>query len=247
MRRTWVEQVMGMPASLLLRADELVDVDDAVASMYAELRRIDAVFSTYADTSEISRLRSGRLTLADASPDVHEVLDLCDQARRNTDGWFDIDLPGGLDPSGLVKGWAIERAMTILRRLPGVSICLNVGGDVAVRVTEGSPVFRVGIEDPHSRGQLVATVPLRDGGLATSGTAARGAHIVDPHTGRRVVDLASLSVLGPSLMWADVYATAAFARGPAGVGWVSGVPRYEAMAVHVDGTVATTPGWPLAA
>ena len=243
-RRVWVEQVMGMPASLLLRADSLAGVEDVVAAAYRVFREADATFSTYRDDSEISRLRRGELARRDVSADVTEVLALCEQARQATDGWFDIELPGGLDPSGLVKGWAIERALAVLSRLPDIDICLNVGGDVAVRVHDPAQPFVAGIQDPHDGSRLAATVPLSAGGLATSGTYARGLHIVDPHTGAPAAELASVSVVGPSLMWADVYATAAFARGRGGLGWLAGLPSYDALVVHVDGTVETTADWP---
>jgi thiamine biosynthesis lipoprotein len=243
-KRSWVEQVMGMPASLLLRGAAVGEVDDVVEEAYAELHRADALFSTYRADSEISRVRAGDLPLAEASQVVRDVLARCEQARIATQGFFDIALPGGLDPSGLVKGWAIEHALAVLSRLPDVDICLNVGGDVAVRVLPGRPPFVAGIEDPHARGRIIATVPLSAGGLATSGVSARGLHIVDPHSGRAVADIASVSVVGPSLMWADVYATAAFARGRAGLDWLRGLSAYEAFVVQLDGTTASTPGWP---
>ncbi|MDT7539213.1 MAG: FAD:protein transferase [Actinomycetota bacterium] len=235
---------MGMPASILLRAAALDAVDEVVAAAYAELRRVDALFSTYRDDSEISRLRSGDLAVDDVSADVREVLQLCEQARLATDGWFDIRLPGGLDPSGLVKGWAIERALGILAALPDVDICLNVGGDVAVRVLPGAPPFVAGIEDPHERSNIVAAVPLTEGGLATSGVAARGLHIIDPHTGCPVAEIASVSVVGPSQQWADVYSTATLAPGRDGLSWLSRIPSYDAMVVHLDGSIATTSAWP---
>jgi thiamine biosynthesis lipoprotein len=177
-------------------------------------------------------------------PVVREVLALCEQAKVETQGWFDVDLPGGLDPSGLVKGWAIERVLDVLGEIRDVDVCLNVGGDVAVRVAPGGPPFVAGIEDPLNPSRLIASVPLPTGGLATSGTAARGLHIVDPHTGQPVADIASVSVVGPSLMWADIYATAAFARGPGGLAWLESVPLYDALVVHLDGRLEATPAWP---
>ncbi|MCU1592345.1 MAG: hypothetical protein JWP11_3601 [Frankiales bacterium] len=235
---------MGMPASLLLRGPSLGDVDEVVVAAYDELRHADAVFSTYRDDSDLSRLRSGEITAAHADPAVDEVLALCADAKRATDGWFDVDLPGGLDPSGLVKGWAIERSLAVLEQLTGVDVCLNVGGDVAVRVWPGSLPFVAGIEDPRDRSRVATTVALSAGGLATSGTAARGLHIIDPHTGQAVADVASVSVIGPSLMWADVHATAAFARGREGVRWVESVPSYDALVIHLDGSSEATTSWP---
>jgi thiamine biosynthesis lipoprotein len=232
---------MGMPASVLLRGDDLDSAEPAVAAAYAELRRVDAMFSTYREDSDVARIRRGELAVEDADPLVAAVLALCEQARVESEGWFDIRLPGGLDPSGLVKGWAIERALGVLVAGTHADVCLNVGGDVAVRTT-GEP-FVAGIEDPHDRSRIVAAVPLVAGGLATSGTSARGTHIVDPHTGQPAAGIASVSVLGPSLLWADVWATAAFARG-GGLDWLAALPGHEGLVVHLDGTVAATDGWP---
>ncbi|GAC1608194.1 MAG: FAD:protein FMN transferase [Mycobacteriales bacterium] len=241
MKRSWVEHVMGMPASILLRGDDVDRAAETVASAFADLHRIDAVFSTYRDDSDICRIRRRELVVADADPMVLEVIALCERARVLTEGWFDVDLPGGLDPSGLVKGWAIERVLERLSHLPGLDVCVNVAGDVAVR-TRGVP-FVAGVEDPRDRTALVAAVRLVSGGLATSGTAARGEHILDPRTGRPAPGPASVSVLGPSLMWADVYATATFARG-GGLGWLARQSSYAGLVVHHDGRLQTTPGWP---
>lgn len=242
MKRSWVEQVMGMPASVLLRGDDLDGAETVVAAAYAELHRIDAVFSTYRADSDICRIRRGELCVPAADPMVREVFSLCEQALIATDGWFDIKLPGGPDPSGLVKGWAIERVLDRLSQLPDVDVCVNIAGDVAVR-TSGLP-FVAGIENPRDRSVLITAVSLRSGGLATSGTAARGAHIVNPRTGRAAIGPTSISVMGPSLLWADVHATAAFAQGGRldALSWLS---PYEALVVHHDGAVETTPGWPV--
>jgi thiamine biosynthesis lipoprotein len=240
-KRSWVEQVMGMPASLLLRGDALDGVDGMVTAAYDALREADALFSTFRPDSDISRLRRGELSEGETAPLVQEVLSLAGRARAKTDGWFDVNLPGGLDPAGIVKGWAIERAMSVL--VVDADVCLNVGGDVAVRVRDDGAPFVAGIEDPHQRGRLIAKVELAAGGLATSGTAARGLHILDPHSGLPAQAVASISVVGPSAMWADVYATAAFARGLHGRAWLESVPAYEGLVVHLDGSVECTPGW----
>jgi FAD:protein FMN transferase len=65
--------------------------------------------------------------------------------------------------------------------------------------------------------------------VATSGTAHRGAHIIDEHTGRPATAVRATTVIGPSLMWADVYATAAAARGPSPMDWLEDLDGYEAL------------------
>lgn len=240
-RRSWVEQVMGLPVSLLARGHDLgARAEEAVRAVYTELRWVDAVFSPYRDDSEVSQVARGELALADAHPLVQDVAGRCQQWRERTGGVFDATRPDGRwDPSGLVKGWAVERAARHLAAVAELDWCLNGGGDVQVLTPSGTP-FRVGIEDPRDPARLVAVVPVVSGAVATSGTAARGAHLYDPRSGAPAGGLASVSVLGPSLETADVLATVCFVSGgtallPAG---------YEALTVATDGTIAATPGWP---
>ena len=226
-RKAWVRQIMGMPISIHLRG---ADVDSpmvarAVEDAFDVVREADRLFSTYRDDSEVSRIRRIELDPAQADPLVQQVATLCRQAGELTEGAFTDLLPvdDGLlsfDPTGLVKGWAADRAAIRLADLPGASFCLNAGGDVVVGGTaveaKGGPVavWRVGIEDPRDRSRIAEVVELRAGGVATSGTAARGAHLYDPLTGTFVDRAGSVTVVGPSLMWADVWATALFV-GPA--------------------------------
>jgi thiamine biosynthesis lipoprotein len=239
-RRSWVEQIMGMPVSLHLRGPEVradPDVPRMVAAVFEQLRDVDRLFSTYRADSEVSRLRRGELTVRECHPLVREVVGLCKQARERTDGYFDARLPGGFDPSGLVKGWAVERAASLLAGIDGCDYYLNAGGDMALGVASpDSPAWKVGIEDPRDPARILAVREVRSGGVATSGSAARGAHIVDPHTGNRPGDLLAVTVIGPALLWADVYATAAFARGTDALGWLAPrAPEYEMLVVDSGG------------
>src|SRR4051812_43514831 len=109
---------MGMPIGIDLRDAEPVDVEPA----FAWLREVDATFSTYRDDSDISRLDRGELRLAECRPEVDEVLMRCLELERATDGYFSVRRAGRLDPSGLVKGWAVAGAADHKmhrRRTPG--------------------------------------------------------------------------------------------------------------------------------
>lgn len=213
-RRAFVEQVMGMPVSIHVRGSVDGDlVESAVAQAFAVLRRVDAVFSTWREDSDLMRVRRGELGEADAHPWLAEVTGLCDEAERRTHGLFSALASGSEpDPTGLVKGWAVERAARDLERVPRISFCLNAGGDLFAGVGLGATpsVWRIGIEDPRVTGRVAATVQLSRGGLATSGNAARGPHIADPGTGLPVRRGGSATVWGASLTWADVWATALF-------------------------------------
>ena len=223
-RRAWVEHVMGMPISIHLRGESALTeaAEHAVAAAYGVLREMDRVFSTYRDDSDLLRLRREEVGLADVSPLVPEALAIGEQAERDTLGAFTPMLPTGdgdlaFDPTGLVKGWAVDRAAECLLDLPGTSACLNAGGDLLVvpssdlpREGAGSIAWRVGIENPRDRSQIASTISLTHGAVATSGTAARGAHLYDPRTGAMVGHAGSVTVVGPTLLWADIWATALF-------------------------------------
>jgi FAD:protein FMN transferase len=254
-RRAWVEQIMGLPISVHLRGGDPSGprAEEHVARVFADLRHADAVLSPYRQESDLSRWERSELALADADGDLAHVLALCDEARRRTDGWFD---PRGLpdphtgrpryDPSGLVKGWAVQHAARDLADLPGSGWCLNAGGDVLVHAPADQPPWRVGIENPDDPSRIMRVIERRDGAVATSGSAHRGAHIIDPYTHQPATAVRAVTVVGPELLWADVYATAAAARGPWALDWLDGLDGYEALLVSPSGLQQVTAGWPVA-
>ncbi|HEX5332885.1 MAG TPA: FAD:protein FMN transferase [Cellulomonas sp.] len=242
-RRAWVEQLMGMPVSIHVRGPRAHDADVArtVEAAFASLHAVDAMFSTYRNDSEISRLQRHELTLAECSAEIRDVHTLCRTALERTAGYFDAwgwRGAGVFDPTGLVKGWAIGRAGLVLAALDDCDVAIDAGGDVLVRCADpdGLP-WRIGIEDPRDRTQVLATVELHDGAVATSGTAARGTHIVDPFTKEPVESILSATVIGPSIVWADVWATTAVARGAGAVEWTESLHGTSGMVVLANGTV----------
>src|ERR1700694_5628598 len=195
---------MGTVVSVDLR-DALPEA--ALEDVIAWLQEVDARFSTYKYDSEISRLGRGELALDQCSSEVREVLDLCQEVHRQSNGVFDVwrhHADGGLDPSALVKGWSIDRATTILEMNGARNFCINAGGDVVVRgeAASGRP-WRVGIRHPDRVDRVAAVVAVRDLAVATSGVYERGEHIVDPHTGRPAQGLVSMTIVGPRLTFAD--------------------------------------------
>lgn len=221
--------------------------DAAIDAACATLHDIDRRFSLYRPDSELSRLGRGEVAEADCSPDVRWVLAACDDIARTSGGAFDARrhrADGVADPSGLVKGWAVELAAVHLATAGATSWSISAGGDV---LTAGGPgpapgaPWRVGIRHPGQADRVAAVLDIRGGAVATSGLYERGEHILDPRTGAAPFALRSLTVVGPSLAWADAFATAAFVLGPDGLAWVHDHPGYGALAITADDRVVWTP------
>lgn len=238
-----VAHVMGMPISLAVRGRHAATPagEAAWAEVVAELRLVDRVFSLWRHDSFASRLRRGEIALDDCPPEMTEVVDLAQQAERESGGAFSAFLPTGdgtlgFDPTGVVKGWAVERASHALRHLPGTDFCLSAGGDMVCHVAlSNGPPWRIGIEDPADPRRILARVPVRRGAVATSGTAHRGGHLVDARTGEAPRDVASVTVVGSTLTWADIDATAAYAHGPEAADWLRTRPGRTGLVVWADG------------
>ena len=231
---------------------------DALAAAVRWLHWVDSVFSTYRADSCVSRLGRGEIAVGDCPPEVAEVLAACETLRVASGGYFSAWYAGALDPSGYVKGWAIERAAAMLTAAGSASHCVNGGGDVRCAgarraVPDGADPppeaaalapWRVGIADPLRRGVLCAVVTGQDIAVATSGVAERGAHIIDPVRGEPATGLLSVTVVGPDLALADAYATACVAMGwPPAVDWLAGLSGYEGFGIRADGSTWETAGF----
>lgn len=238
--RPEVRHIMGIPIGIDVRDPGGVDVEPA----FDWLRQADATFSTYREDSDISRLDRGELALADCRPEVDRVLTRCMALNRATHGYFSVRPAGRLDPSGLVKGWAVAGAAERLVAAGAENFCINAGGDIIARGRPAADrLWRIGVRHPEERDQLAAVLAVEDLAVATSGHYERGAHILDPHTASPPAGLVSVTILGPELASADAYATAAFAMGAGGPEWTATLAGYEAMCITSDHRVLETPGF----
>jgi FAD:protein FMN transferase len=236
---TRVEQIMGMPIVVEVRD---ADVDPRVVDeVFDWFRWVDETFSTYEPGSEVSRLARGDLRIGDANPEVQAILLVCEELRVATGGYFDARATGRLDPSGLVKGWSVDRAASLLDDVGVRDYAVSAGGDMRLR----GGARRVGIQHPLERDRVAAVLEVDDLAVATSGAYARGDHVVDPFTGRPSAGILSVTVVGADLATADAYATAAFAMGAERApGWVASFRGYDAMIILEDEVVLSTAGFP---
>jgi thiamine biosynthesis lipoprotein len=238
-----VEQVMGLPVTLALR--ESPNAGELAEEVFGWLRWVDAVFSPFRRDSQISRIARGELAPADAHPLVAEVIEQAMALRDCTMGYFDPYAGGRLDPCGYVKGWAVQLASDLLLARGAYDHCVNAGGDIrACGVTASGRPWRIGIQDPWQAGGIRWVVEGDDLAVATSGTYARGGHVIDPFTGRAAAALASVTVIGPDLALADAYATAALAMGERARDWLSGLPGHSAAVIDARGATWRSADWP---
>lgn len=214
-RQVRIEHVMGTTVSIDVRAP-FVD-ESALDAAIAWFHDVDRRFSPFRPDSEVCRVRSGTLALADAAVDVRAMFTLADALRDRTAGYFD---PRGFrddsrpDPTGVVKGWSVDEAVSILRLAGARNLQVVAGGDlVAAGEPEPGRPWRIGIRHPDDGTTVAAVLGVRDLAVATSGLYERGGHIRDPHTGAVPTGLRSLTVVGPTLAAADAFATAGFAMG----------------------------------
>ena len=235
-----VEHVMGTVVSLDVRGPVPAG---ALERAVASLHEADRLFSTYRADSAVARLERGEVELGDCPAEVAEVLAACRVWNAVSAGAFDAWASGRLDPSGLVKGWAVQRASDLLHAAGCTVTSVNGGGDVVVRGTREDRPWRTGVADPLRRGQLLAVVEGTDLAVATSGATERGGHVLDPRTGRAADGLAGVTVVAPELVQADVCATAATVLGADALSWLEAQPGVEALVVDPRGRVSVTSGW----
>ncbi len=170
---------MGMPITVEVVDPGVTEAD--IANVFAYFRTVDETFSTYKEHSEISKINRGELRADEYSDDMKTIFALSEQTRQETQGYFDIRHNGVTDPSGIVKGWAILQAATMLKAAGFMHFYIDAGGDIQVAGNKGGNAWRIGIRNPFNRNEIVKVLSITDKGIATSGTAIRGQHIYDPH------------------------------------------------------------------
>ncbi len=234
--------LMGMPITIEV-LDSSVTQDD-LDKVYAYFVSVDETFSTYKATSEISKINRGELSAAQYSEDMKTILALSEQTKKDTRGYFDIQHDGMLDPSGIVKGWAIQNAANMLKAWGFRHFYVDAGGDIQVSGNKNGNLWRIGIRNPFNRNENVKVLALTNRGIATSGTAIRGQHIYDPYNrNTMLLDVVSITVIGPNIYEADRFATAAFAMGKKGIQFIEKLAGFEGYMIDAQARATFTSGF----
>jgi len=235
--------LMGMPITVEL-VDEAARAEH-IGQVFDYFDYVDRKFSTYKDDSEISALNRRELSLAETSPEMQLVFALAEQTRQATGGYFDIQRSGQMDPSGLVKGWAIYQAAQRLWLAGLENFYVEAGGDIQTSGHNGQGrLWRVGIRHPFNPAEIVKVLAVGQVGVATSGSYVRGQHIYRPgDDGPLDTEIVSLTVIGPDIYEADRFATAAFAMGAAGITFIDRLEGFEGYMIDRHGQATLTTGF----
>lgn len=235
--------IMGMPVTVVI-VDAFAEEED-IGTVFDYLRQVDEQFSPYKLTSEVSRLNKGSLAKGSVSLEFKRILMLSEQTKKETKGYFDIQKnDGNIDPSGLVKGYAIHKAAEMLREKSYKNFYIEIAGDIEVAgLRADGQKWKVGIENPFKRQEIIKIVSLSNQGIATSGTYIRGQHIYNPVGNITIKDIASVSVIADNVYEADRFATAVFAMGEEGILFLENHPGLEGYMVKKDMTAIMTSGF----
>ncbi|MDQ2715362.1 MAG: FAD:protein FMN transferase [Chloroflexota bacterium] len=237
-----LQLLMGMPIAVEVIDRAVTEAD--IEKVFTYFRAVDATFSTYKEHSEMAKINRGELSEEEYSESMKTILALSEQTRQETGGYFNIQQNGIIDPSGIVKGWAIQQATHILQEAGYHNFYIDAGGDIQAAGTKGGNPWRIGIRNPFNRQKNVKILAVTDKGIATSGTAIRGRHIYDPHHPHTPLqDIVSLTVIGPNIYEADRFATAAFAMGKRGIFFIERLAGFEGYMIDASAQATFTNGF----
>ena len=235
--------IMGMhiTVEVVEKSVRLKDVEE----IFQFFDYVDQKFSPFKETSEVSQINNGSLQKNKYSQDMKKILLLCEQTKLESNGYFNIKNNGKINPSGVVKGWAIWQAAQLLKKKGFKNFYVDAGGDVQVAgKNTKSKKWTVGIQNPFDLKQIVKIVALETEGIATSGTSIRGQHIYNPHSqDEPITDIVSLTVIGPNVYEADRFATPAFAMGAGGINFIEKLNGFEGYMIDKNGIATSTSGF----
>ena len=215
--KTYVLKRMNMPFTIAFVRDSfdetLIDVlNQIVNEINKYLQNVEEKFSPFLSESLVSRHTDLGEELQDDFFDIEyqEVYSRSIIAKKETHGLFDPFFDGKYNPTGFVKGWAIENAfMKYIKPLIDNNIleagAINGAGDMQVGTRLDSNFsWKIGIENPENKEKIIAKYSIKNGAVATSGLSKKGQHIKSDND----INHVQVTVVGTYLSEVDVLATA---------------------------------------
>lgn len=238
------KQTVSMEMPVVIQVTDSQVTNEDINEVFSLFHNLDKTFSTFKKDSEISRINRGELKEAQFSEEMRKILSLCEKTKQETNGYFDIHINGKLDPSGVVKGYAILQGATLLQKKGFKNIYVEIAGDIQVfGEDKNNKGWKIGIQNPFKTDEIIKVVLLKDKGIATSGNYQRGDHILNPIGKKMADEIASISVIGPNVYEADRFATAAFAMGEKGIEFINSLKGFEGYMIRKDKKAIFTEGF----
>lgn len=238
------DDIMGMPIVIAIIDDDAMQKD--IDAIFTFFEAVDRRFSTFKHTSEVALFNRHEIKEKDLSPKMRLIMRLAEQTKKQTYGYFDIQKKDGtIDPSGIVKGWAIWQAAQKLMSKGFQNFFIEAGGDIqAEGKNEKGEKWRVGIKNPFQKSEIVKVLSISGKGVATSGTYEKGQHVYNPHKKHiKLTHIVSITVIAPNIYEADRFATAAFAMQEKGIDFIEKLKNCEGYMIHADGLATMTSGF----
>ena len=215
--KTYVLKRMNMPFTIAFVRDSFDEIlIDALNQIVYEidkyLQNVEEKFSPFLSESLVSRHTDLGEELQDDFFDIEyqEVYSRSIIAKKETQGLFNPFFDGKYNPTGFVKGWAIENAfMKYIKPLIDNNIieagAINGAGDIQVGTRLDSNFsWEIGIENPEDKGKIIVKYSIKNGAVATSGLSKKGQHIKSDND----INHVQVTVVGTYLSDVDVLATA---------------------------------------
>lgn len=215
--KTYVLKRMNMPFTIAFvrgNFDEtLIEVwNQVVNEIDKYLKNVEEKFSPFLPDSLVSRHNDIGEVLQEDFFDLEyqEVYSRSIFVKEETKGLFNPFFEGKYNPTGFVKGWAIETAfMKYIKPLIDNNIieagAINGAGDMQVGTSLDSDFsWEIGIENPEDRKKIIARYSIKNGAIATSGISKKGQHIKS----KNKIEHIQVTVVGTYLSDVDVLATA---------------------------------------
>ena len=228
---------MGLKVVIeILDNSKVEDIDEALAVFH----RIDKLVSAYRHSSEISKLNAKKLRLEEVSPLTKKILSICDQTKKETNGYFDIVVEGHLNPSGLLVGFALQEAVELLHKKGYKNFYISSGNDLYVSGYKNGSKWKVELPNPSPKQIRKQGLYLSNKAVSTSGQGEKGIVVYNPLRKRIVNDVLSVTVVSDSALDSDRFSTAGFAMGEKGIDFLERVEGVEAFMVLRDGNELLT-------
>jgi len=222
-----VQTIMGIPIS--------IDVPDGTNKILSDsfniFTKLDERFSTYKEESEVSRFNRGIVTIEESSDEFRKIFNICEQLKKETGGYFDAQFDSDYDPSGYVKAYAINQVSQFLKQSGYETFLINAGGDIVANSSDAN-TWNIGISNPNDTKKILAHLEVDAIAVASSGNYERGHHIINPISRITPDYFKSVTIFGPSILVADVYATVIFAMGKKGLSVLKQLPGYSCIYIN---------------